>query len=278
MRSAPVDLLKGSHDVTVLVVVSVASSQSTYADILDYDHGTPPYGGFAVQQDENALNRYGLGWRNITNDGWVGLSATVIVPAGSRQTLALLKAGGTQRGFLNGEERFNVPVPAQMLANPPRPLVLGSFGAGGRHFRGDIAEILIYNRALSPTERGQIEGAISLRYSDSDGNGLPDTWEVANFGRAGIDPAGDADGDGLTNRREFELGTDPNSVDSDRDGLPDAWEVAHGTSPTVGDSRADPDGDGLSNLAEQLLGTRPDHPALPDTNGTINLRLYRPRN
>ncbi len=46
---------------------------------------------------------------------------------------------------------------------------------------------------------------------DSDGDGLPDWWELAH----GFDPAipadavGDVDGDGLTNLQEFQAGTDP---------------------------------------------------------------------
>jgi hypothetical protein len=45
---------------------------------------------------------------------------------------------------------------------------------------------------------------------DSDGNGLNDDWEVANFGHIGVDPDADPDGDGLTNEQEFNAGTNPN--------------------------------------------------------------------
>lgn len=49
---------------------------------------------------------------------------------------------------------------------------------------------------------------------DSDGDGIPDNWEVTY----GLNPASaadasqDADGDGFTNLREFQLGTNPNSA------------------------------------------------------------------
>ena len=46
---------------------------------------------------------------------------------------------------------------------------------------------------------------------DSDGNGLPDAWEILNFGHTGVDPNGDSDGDGVSNRQEYLAGSNPNN-------------------------------------------------------------------
>jgi len=47
---------------------------------------------------------------------------------------------------------------------------------------------------------------------DSDFDGMPDDWESANGLTVGLNDANqDADGDGFTNREEYELGTDPQS-------------------------------------------------------------------
>lgn len=51
----------------------------------------------------------------------------------------------------------------------------------------------------------------------------------------------DSDGDGLSDRREERLGTDPNNPDTDFDGLNDGDEIEAGTSPLARDS----DGDGI---------------------------------
>ena len=45
--------------------------------------------------------------------------------------------------------------------------------------------------------------------TDSDGDGLPDNWELAYFGTLVATPGGDPDGDGRTNLQEYQNGTNP---------------------------------------------------------------------
>ena len=117
-----------------------------------------------------------------------------------------------------------------------------------------------------------------LGYLDSDGDGLPDFWELEN----GFDPFNpdsnnngtpdgeeDGDNDDLPNIGEFLLerdptnkdtngdGTEDGNYDGDFDGLKDGDEFLAGTDPF----KLDTDGDGLTDLDEVREGTNPLSPS-----------------
>lgn len=55
---------------------------------------------------------------------------------------------------------------------------------------------------------------LRLSRSDTDGDGLPDDWELAYFNGLQRDGTDDLDGDGQTDGMEFQAGTDPTNVGS----------------------------------------------------------------
>ncbi len=105
-----------------------------------------------------------------------------------------------------------------------------------------------------------------------DYDGMPDSWEIANY----LDPNDpndgsiDADLDGYTNLEEYQFGLDPQyPEDIDFDGMPDGWEYHNGTDINTDDGWVDTDTDGLTNIEEYWYGTNPltfdtDGDRLPD--------------
>jgi Bacterial TSP3 repeat len=82
------------------------------------------------------------------------------------------------------------------------------------------------------------------------------TTTAPPLGRAAdVPPRGDADDDGLSDREERRLRTNPHRADSDGDGLTDAEELRRGTDPT----RYDTDGDGYPDGWEVDHGRDPRH-------------------
>lgn len=76
--------------------------------------------------------------------------------------------------------------------------------------------------------------AVTEQHADSDGDGIPDVWEMANFGNlTTANATTDTDGDGLLDIDEYKDGTDPNNKDTDGDGFSDGEEVRDGSNPLM---------------------------------------------
>ena len=154
---------------------------------------------------------------------------------------------------------FNVQIEQGGIANTSQGVVVSvDFVA-----IGNSVDINFWRGAPAfPDNNAIINGLTleSISSPDSDGDGLPDAWEIATFGNLDSDGDSDPDGDGLTVAEEFAAGTDPTSDDTDGDGLNDQTEVDGATDPLNSDS----DGDGLQDGAEGDTGT---DPAKFDTDG-----------
>ena len=101
----------------------------------------------------------------------------------------------------------------------------------------------------------------SFTIADTDGDGIPDTWEQQYFGGPTAADAGlDSDTDGSSNLAEYIRGTNPNNPDTDADGLLDGVESATGTWVSASNTGtlplvADTDADGLLDGVETNTGT-----------------------
>ncbi|NHN37610.1 hypothetical protein G8764_09925 [Pseudomaricurvus alcaniphilus] len=145
-------------------------------------------------------------------------------------------------------EAFNLPLTD---SNPPNGLLL--VGQAQLNWSSTPRKPISLQRVWGAGSEYQVD-----QNHDSDGDGAPDWWEIANgFDFLdGTDGALDADNDDLSNTGEYFAGTLPYVADTDADGITDGAEVAVGLNPlSDADAGLDLDSDGLSNLTEHRLGT-----------------------
>lgn len=109
--------------------------------------------------------------------------------------------------------------------------------SAGQTYYWRVDEVLLdeYNGDAERVRKGTV-WSFDVLY-DSDGDGMPDDWELL-YGLDPDDPDDadyDADGDGLTNLEEYLLGANPLNYDTDGDGIDDGWEVTFGSAFAVGE-------------------------------------------
>lgn len=221
-------------------------SPSNGTRLAEYSLASPPvFDGLAAAQNRLYVS---------TMDGSVlclgrpetapAADASVQPASGTTETLFTFDATGSQDldgNIVSYEWRVNgTPV----STNPVYTTTFGTVGARTIQLtvRDDDGMKGTDTEALSVTSPA----------TDSDGDGLPDAWELDVAGNLSLGAETNNDGDGLTALQEYVYGTDPFLSDSDGDGLPDHLELIAGTSPVNADSLLRLRGQPLANGQMQL--------------------------
>jgi hypothetical protein len=185
--------------------------------MMSFGHGDPSYYPW---RDGQVYENFGSTVRYTLGNPSQALDQYHIYDASSQS--------GAWAARINGLLQFQTA--GSQVYFPSAPLI--GRNSSVYNFVGDIAEIIIYDRALSDIERASV-----LHFLDS-------KYLIPNL---------DYDDDGLTNSEEAQLGTDPFNWDSNGDGIDDGTSVALGIDPL----NLDVDGDGLTNAYEYSIGTNP---------------------
>jgi hypothetical protein len=111
--------------------------------------------------------------------------------------------------YLDGVLEGTLPAPGLVIAANGLPLSIGAQDDGVAPLQGTTDEVHIHSVALTEAEIQDL--IVSNLSQDTDGDGMPDRWELSY----GFDPSNpsdahtDADGDGVSNLDEFLQGSNP---------------------------------------------------------------------
>lgn len=263
---------------TLEAMINISSITGGNREIICTDHN----GGAADRGFQFRVN--GLGQLEFNAVGTTPAAATVAIPTTGTHGFvsdqwfhAAVTYDGTTLRFYWTKVDASVTAAHEIGTNTVETveladdaiLVLGNEGRstgglGGEPLGGMLDEVRISKVARTP---GQF---IFFDDGDTDGDGLPDGWETANFGDLSQTASGDYDSDSFSNLAEYNAGSDPDDFgsvpgDIDADGLSDAWETTHFGDLSRSGSQ-DPDNDFNTNEEEENAGTDPNsNTSFPDS-------------
>lgn len=190
------------------------------------DAGNPSASGRA---STHSVYTHASGAVRVENRTATGSSVAVSTPSGTIGPGGfflggnLWKENGDTIAIVRDEENQRGTGTATGANANPAGHTVTRIGAGGGvlpsdFFAGDLAAVVIFNRALSETELLAVEGYLYETYlRRRDPRDEYAAWAVSlGFDGDEADPGADPDGDGITNLEAFTFGIDPRNVDRSR--------------------------------------------------------------
>ncbi|MES2982408.1 MAG: LamG-like jellyroll fold domain-containing protein [Verrucomicrobiota bacterium] len=245
----PKEILDGAADLTVSLWFKT-SAASAVQTLLSASSAAQPAGPAIYIDNGNSIrftasSGNSVTWnvgRNLTDDLW-------------HHVILVMDQGNSKASLLLDGVAFGIAQSISLTVNTVDTLTLGqrrnadtTFDSS-KSFNGLIDEVRIWAAVIKDPNLAEL-----FQINDLDRDGLPDDWEISLNGNLSTLAAGDddLDGDGASNRREFEDGTDPDDYyngsnpvvslfsgsgqtiyNGERTGAPLVFLVTDGTAPLV---------------------------------------------
>ena len=279
------DVTTSANELTLTWEDTDPDSAATIALYYDTDDsgadGTLIVGGLAEEADGTADDSY-LWDISTLADGTYYVYAVINDGAASATSYS---AGAVT---IDHTEPGVAATPAGGTYGPPQTVVLASDETGDIYFTTNdsdpVANFVPYTapvavdldlnlRFYAVDTAGNQSGVITETYviTDTDNDGLPDSWEITYFGDLAQVGTDDPDADGVVNSDEYANGTDPTlHNDIDNDGI--TREVDNCPS-TANADQADCDTDGMGDVCDPISPCSIDYTG--DGNPDSNIYLVR---
>jgi hypothetical protein len=158
-----------SQNLSISIWVNPSIATAAIADLIDYDHASPPFQGWVIQsEDATTNNSYYFAYYNGSTFQPVGIGSGAGVRLTNLiwQNITYIKNGTSVIGYLNGTQSANFTGANSTISyQSNKNAIIGScVGVSGRSFKGNMSNIQIYNRALSATEVLQNYNANKSRF------------------------------------------------------------------------------------------------------------------
>jgi hypothetical protein len=159
-----------AQNLSISIWVNPSTTINAIADLIDYDHVSSPLQGWVIQT-ENATtnNNYYFAYYDgsvFQPGAGIGSGIGVKLTNSIWQNITYTKSGTSIIGYLNGTQSVSFTgANSNISYQSNRNVRIGScIGAPGRSFKGNMSNILIYNRGLSASEVLQNYNAQKSRY------------------------------------------------------------------------------------------------------------------
>ncbi len=160
--SVAYDLQESSEDVTIIVVAKPATTQVDSAQLVDFGCSNCN-GGWQFGQYEDMSNTYRFSF--LGESGWDGDGARMQAREDHVQILSAIKESKVLTLFQNYAQAARLGVSSTMMSDSNSLLAIGGpVGTGVNRWKGDLAEVIIYNRTLTDAETQQVTAYLDTKY------------------------------------------------------------------------------------------------------------------